>query len=289
MTVMLAILFPLLATQDPAETRKADRAVVVRAKGGGSRIEIKDPAVIRDLETALSGVSKPPAPEDGAWTLTFYFGDAVLREVRIGSTAAKLGALLRDLERIEPLCRDLGSDDEGTRVRATRALTAIGRPALEALKRLADAAKDAEVKFRATQIVREIQAALRPRVAALFFYGRKEKGTAAPFQVEDWVRKAAAEQGFDTLTGFGYEWTEIPLTSETLFPAAPSRRPGGVYVRGQIVEWTIEGSAVIDLACTVKSWKQGKFSLDAREPRKLVRLSEQQPADDLFVALKILE
>jgi hypothetical protein len=27
-------------------------------------------------------------------------------------------------------------------------------------------------------------------------------------------------------------------------------------------------------------------TLDAREPRKLIRLSSQQPMDDLFVALK---
>src|SRR5262249_45464703 len=114
MSVTLAILLSLLAAQAGSEIRKADRAVVVPAKGG-SRIEIKDPAVIRSLETPAAGDPKAPVQEDPAWTLTFYAGKLAIREARVPASAGTLAALLRNLERIDPLCRDLGSDNEGVR------------------------------------------------------------------------------------------------------------------------------------------------------------------------------
>jgi hypothetical protein len=288
MSVARAILLSLLAAQADSELRKADRAVVVPAKGG-SRIEIKDPAVLRSLESPASADPKAPVREDPAWTLTFYSGEVAIREARVPASAGTLAALLRNLERIDPLCRDLGSDDERVRVQATRELTAIGRPALDIVKRLSETTGDAEIKFRATQIVRDIQATFRPRVHALFFFGRKEKATtAAALEVEDWVRKAALEQGFPILTGFvGAAWTEIPLTKGSLHPPVQSGKSGGVHVWGQVVESTTEDGAVVELTCSMKSWTQGKFTLDAREPRKLIRLSNQQPMDDVFVALKI--
>src|SRR5262245_6702819 len=65
MSVTPAILLSLLAAQAGSELRKADRAVVVPAKGG-SRIEIKDPAVIRSLESPATGDPKAPVQEDPA-------------------------------------------------------------------------------------------------------------------------------------------------------------------------------------------------------------------------------
>jgi hypothetical protein len=280
-----ALLF-LLLVQDP----RADRAVVV-GSGGGARIEVRDPFVIRILLKLLAEIPKAPAADGAAWTVTFYAREAALGDARVpASGEGKLPALLRDLERIDPLCRELASEEEAVRVRATRALTAMGRPALEAVRRLSETAADAEVKFRATQIVRDIRETLRPRVAAIFFFGRKEKGSpAAPPQLDEWIRKAAAEQGFPLLSAVQGEWTEVPLTKGTLFPPGPPSKPGGIYVWGQVVEWTTEGSAVVDLRSSVSSWTQGKVALDAQEPRKLLRLSNQQPMDDLFLALKILE
>ena len=64
-------------------------------------------------------------------------------------------------EVLNRLVRDLGSDSLETRDRAARELVALGKPALEAMKKLAENAPEKEVRSRAAQIAKEIDIALR--------------------------------------------------------------------------------------------------------------------------------
>lgn len=190
-------------------------------------------------------------------------------------------------DRIERLARDLGNDEYEVRVRATRELTALGRPAMEPMKKLADSAPDVEVRSRASQILADIREKLRPRLLSMIVGGRKEKGAGERLPADDWIHASAAEQGYPWLTSAGStRWAEVPQTRETLFPVATNGKPGGIYVYGQVVEWTTEGRVVIETTSSMKSWKSGRFELDPQAPRKLIRLSDQG-GEDLFLALKI--
>jgi hypothetical protein len=192
-------------------------------------------------------------------------------------------------DRIQRLSRDLGSDVYDVRVKATRELTAIGKPAMEAMRKLAETSTDTEVKSRATQILADIREKLRPRLLAMVVGGNKEKGKGERLDVDDWVHASAAEQGYPWLTDAGStRWLEVPQKRITLFPATTIGKPGGIYVYGQVVEWTIEGKVVVDVSASMKNWKSGRVELDHKEPRKLIKLSEQG-AHDLFLALRIHE
>jgi hypothetical protein len=293
------------AAEDLSALESADRAVIARARGG-VLCEIKDPAVLKILRAAMARDEGAPAAGEADWTLTFFKGGTAVGELQVlpggewsirnaagrfarKGSSARLAELLRDQERIDPLSRDLGSDAYETRVRATRELIAIGRPALEAMKKLSESCLETEVRSRAVQIVKEIREALRPRLAALFVGGRKDKGAAAKLQIDEWIHDSAADQGYPTLSDVGLgAWSEVLLTRTTLFPANPGGKPGGIYVYGQVVEWNLDGTVEIEITSTMKSWKSGRFVLDVREPRKLIRLSDQG-TNELFLALKIQE
>lgn len=199
------------------------------------------------------------------------------------------GAAQDPYDRLPQLCRDLGSDDFEVRARATRELTAMGRPAMEAMTKLAESSADAEVRSRASQILSDIRERLRPRLLALVVGGSREMGKGDRLEVDDWIHASAREQGYPWLfDAGGARWLEVPQKRVTLFPATTVAKPGGVTVMGQVAEWTIEGRVSIDVSASIKSWKSGRFELNLKEPRKLIKLSDQG-AYDIFLALKIQE
>jgi hypothetical protein len=82
---------------------------------------------------------------------------------------------------IERLIRQLGSDEFAEREEATRGLEAVGEPALPALRKAA-AAGDAEVRLRASALVRKLGGAVSARAAAAVqkLGGRVERNDADP-------------------------------------------------------------------------------------------------------------
>jgi hypothetical protein len=206
-------------------------------------------------------------------------------------TLALLATSAQDTEspqtRIERLSRELESDRADVRDKAFRDLVAVGKPALEPMKKLAESGKDAELRARAAKIVKEIELALRPRVLAGILYARKEKDPAKVWKGEEWIRKAAAQEGYETLfTACSNGNGPLSKARRTLYPDVPEKKPGGVYVWARIVEQT-EDKAVVEVSCSVKSWRSGTFTVDLAGPRLLVRLADQAPLDDLLLALEL--
>src|SRR5262245_29525086 len=64
-------------------------------------------------------------------------------------------------ERIATLIRQLGHDEYAKREEASEALDAIGKPALDALRKAANTDDDPEIRFRAARIVRAVTGRLR--------------------------------------------------------------------------------------------------------------------------------
>jgi hypothetical protein len=190
-------------------------------------------------------------------------------------------------ERIDRLAAELGSETVEVRKKATRDLVASGKPALKTIKKLAVSAKDAEMRSRAVRIVNEIEVALRPKVIASFLFGKQEKAPTDAWKGEAWIRKAAADQGYENLSApYSLEGSEISDKRRVLYPEKPSEQPGGLYIRGQITEQTPD-MAVIEISCSIKSMKSGRFVLKSEEPRKLIRLTDQPGLGDLFIALQL--
>jgi hypothetical protein len=206
----------------------------------------------------------------------------------LGPTSASASQEAPGLEdRIARLASELSSESVETRERAAHELVGIGRPALEPMKRLAESAKDPEVRGRAAEIAKKVEFALRPKIIARFFFGKKEKAVEGDWKGEEWIRKAAAFDGYTKLIQVGsLESSDVSDKRRTLYPDTPSNKPGGIYVWGQIVEQTSD-KAVIEISCSVKSWRSGKYVLDQEKPRLLIRLSDQSPLEDLFLALEL--
>ena len=268
--------------------QSGDRAVLVRT-ASGDRVEITDPAVLRRLEPLLKDDRQPVDRAD--WTVSLYRGGTLVRELKVLSADSRqpIVAFLRDQDRIRQLSKELADDSQEVREKATRDLVALGRVALEPTRKLSESAVDVEVRSRAIRILKDIHVAARPRVQVRSFFAKKDRPAAAPACIEEWIRTAAAEQGFPAIESTGWtEWSDLSLERSTLFPAVPSGKPGGVYVYGKTVEWTLDGAVTIEIANTVKSWKSGRFPLDAKTPRTVIRLSDQV-SGDLFLAMRIVE
>jgi hypothetical protein len=189
-------------------------------------------------------------------------------------------------DRIARLALELSSESVETRERAERELLAIGKPVLAQMKKLAQLGKDPEMRARAAEIARKLEFALRPKVVARFVFGKKGTGVGDDGMGVDWIYKDAAFQGYLPVTAIGpLEWLEVSDNRKTLYPDTPSTKPGGIYVWSQIVEQT-QDKAIIEITCSVKSWKSGKFTLDQKDSHVLIRLSNQSPVEDLFLALE---
>ena len=276
MSIALAVLLSL---------QSGDRAVLVRASG--DRVEITDRAVLQRLEPLMNDERQPVAGHD--WTVTLYRGDTVVRELRVMSEGSRqpIVGFLRDQDRIRRLSKELADDSQEVRDKASRDLVALGLVAVEPLRKLSESAGDVEVRSRAARIVKDIHAAARPRIQVRCFFAQKDRPASAPDCFEQWIRTAAAEQGYPAIEGSGWtEWTDLGLEHATVFPTERPTKPGGIYVGGNIVEWTMDGAATIDLTSTVKSWKSGRFPVDPKKPRTVIRLSDQL-GGDLFVAIRI--
>jgi len=145
----------------------------------------------------------------------------------------------------------------------------------------------ADVRARAAQIVKEIELALRPNVAAKIIFGKKGKDPAGIWKGDEWVQKAAALEGYETLIAVcGTPSPYLSGERQTLYPAVPDKKPGGVTISARIVELTAD-KAVVDVSCSIKSWKSGKYTVDLATPRRLIRLTEQAPVEDLFLTLEL--
>ena len=282
MITALALLLSCSALQN------GDRVVLVRA-ATGERTELTDPGVLRRLAPMMKDERAPAGAAD--WTVSLYRGDELVQEIKIRTSGSRqpIVAFLRDVDRLHQLSKELADDSFEVREKASRDLIALGRLALEPMKKLSETATDVEVRSRAGRIAKEIHADSRPRVQVRFLFARKGQPAAAPASMEEWIRTAAADQGYPAIETTGATpWSDLGLERATLFPAVETGKPGGVYVYGKIAEWTIDGAVTIETACTVKSWTSGRVSLDPKTPRKLIRLSDQANGD-LFLAVKLEE
>ncbi|HEX7898392.1 MAG TPA: hypothetical protein VF950_11575 [Planctomycetota bacterium] len=282
MSLVLAISLSCLVLQS------ADRAVLVRT-ASGDRVEITDPPVLRRLEPLMNEDRQPLSGAD--WTVSLYRGKTLLRElkVRMAGSRQPIATFLLDQDRIRQLSKELADDSQEVREKATHDLVALGRVTLEPIRKLSESAVDVEVRSRAFRILKDIHAAGRPRVQVRFFFARKDRPADAPACIEEWIRAAAAEQRFPAIESAGWtEWSDLGLERSTVFPTVQTGKPGGVYVYGKTVEWTLDGAVTIEIDNSVKSWKSGRFSMDVKTPRTLIRLSDQTGAD-LFLAMRIVE
>jgi uncharacterized protein (TIGR03067 family) len=138
--------------------------------------------------------------------------------------AAQVGTLRGDpgkdtqAERIARLIQQLGDDDFDTREAATRALGAIGVPALAALRK-ATSSPDLEVRRRATRISQAItEAAARAELARL-------QGTWAVASYEIEGKRLPGKDRRSTMTITGDKWV-----------AKWARDDGGVQVESGILK-----------------------------------------------------
>lgn len=268
--------------------QNADRAVVVRT-APAERIVFTDRSVLRRLEPLMKDDGAPAGAAD--WTVALYQGDTLIHELKVLTSGSRqpIVSFLQDVDRVRDLSKQLADDSYEIREKASRDLISLGRLALDPMRTLSGSATDVEVRSRAARIVKEIHAAARPRVQVRFLFARKDRPAAAPKSMDEWIRIAAADQGYPAIeTAGATEWSDLGLEKATLFPAVESGKPGGLYVHGKIAEWTIDGDVVIETACTIRSWNSGRLSLDPKTPKKLIRLSDQANGD-LFLAVRIEE
>jgi hypothetical protein len=266
--------------------QNADRAVLVRT-APAERIEFTDRSVLRRLEPLMKDDRAPLGTAD--WTVSLYQGDTLIHKLKVLTSGSRqpIVSFLHDVDRVRGLSKQLADDSYEIREKASRGLIALGRLALDPIRTLSGTATDVEVRSRATRIVKEIHAAARPRVQVRFLFARKDRPAAAPESMDEWIRTAAADQGYPAIETTGAtEWADLGLEKATLFPAVETGKPGGLYVHGKIAEWTIDGAVVIETTCSIHDWKSGRFSLDPKNPKKLMRLSNQANGD-LFLAVKI--
>jgi hypothetical protein len=188
-------------------------------------------------------------------------------------------------KRIEQLASDLGHERPDVRDRATRELVEIGKPALEAMNKLAESGEDAEIRARAAGVARAIEAALRPKVVATVLMAKKKQDPADAWKGEEWIRRPAADLGYEGLSLLAAA-SEVSEERRILYPETAPQKPGGLYIRGQIVERTSD-KATIEVSCSIPSMKSGRFTLDARETRRLIRLTESAAGGDLLLALEL--
>jgi len=79
---------------------------------------------------------------------------ALLLSAVVGGEDAKTAAPMKTAAEIERLIEQLGSDQFGEREAASKALEAIGEPALDALRKAATGSSDAEIRQRAEDLVK---------------------------------------------------------------------------------------------------------------------------------------
>lgn len=100
-------------------------------------------------------------------------------EIRGGETPG--AAQVANVQRIDRLIRQLGSDDYEERESATQALARVGGPALDALRKAASTNPDPEVRWRANEVVVRVENSLDQLLADYRAFGLPLPPDAAPF------------------------------------------------------------------------------------------------------------